>query len=88
MNPLTVVRHVVGIVSSAGVGSIVGNAIKATTPDELSKIQKITIATGSIALSGAAGMHAANYVERQFDEGIKTFRMMAETSKALREKYN
>lgn len=62
MNILPFVKLGVSMIASFGTGTIVGNAVKFTTPDNINRAQKILIAVGSIALSGVAGDAVGKYV--------------------------
>lgn len=53
------------LVVSAGVGTIVGNAIKATTPTDMKMLNKIFVTVGSVVLSGAAAAKASEFVLNQ-----------------------
>lgn len=80
MNILPVVKSLAGFASSLGAGTVVGNAIKATTPDELSKLGKVLVSVGSVALSGAAGSIASKWIEdeiQKFADDFKSARVTA-----------
>lgn len=62
MNILPFVKLGASMIASFGTGTIVGNAVKFTTPDNINRAQKILIAVGSIALSGVAGDAVGKYV--------------------------
>jgi len=59
-----------GFVIYVGVGAIVGNLIKSTTPADTSKIVKLCIKVGSLLVTGAVGDMAAKYTEEQIDEAV------------------
>jgi hypothetical protein len=62
MNVLPFVKLGASMIASFGTGTIVGNAVRFTTPDTLNRAQKILITIGSIALSGVAGDAVGKYV--------------------------
>lgn len=68
MNKLNIVKQAAELLVSMGTGAIVGNAVKLTTPAEVSKVQRVTIAIGSFALSAmisdAVGKYASNQIEQ------------------------
>jgi hypothetical protein len=66
MNPLA--TQIVTFVVSMGAGSVVGNAIKASTPQTAKLITKIGIGIGGVTLSSLAGSMAA----KQTIESINT----------------
>jgi hypothetical protein len=71
MKKLDIVKGVTGIIVGLGVGLIVGNAIKATTPDDIGKIGKILIGVGSFALGGILSGMAASHTEHMIDDYAK-----------------
>lgn len=73
MKKLKIVKGIVTLVATAGVGIIVGNAIKATTPRDIKNVTKFCIFVGGLALSGIAGDKAGKYVEAQIDDLVSTF---------------
>jgi hypothetical protein len=71
MNKLIMVKGAVGLVITVGVGAIVGNAIKATTPSNVKIITKICIGVSSLILSSMIGDFVSDYTEKQIDKGIE-----------------
>lgn len=67
---ISTVKSGVGFVVSVGVGAIVGNLVKSTTPVDTSKIVKACIKVGSLVLSGAVGDIASKYTNEQIDEAV------------------
>ena len=72
MNLLPVVKTVASFVVSAGTGTIVANAIKASNPSQASLIHKISVAAGGFVLSGMVADKAATYTEGVIDEFADT----------------
>lgn len=70
MNVLGIFKTVTDIVVSGAVGAIVGNAIKMSTPADLSQIQKIYLGIGTFALVSMVGTKTANYTTQQIDETV------------------
>ena len=68
MNKITIVKSVTGLIASAGAGAVVSNAIKATTPGDINKFNKVMIGVGSFAITGLVGAAAAKHVEGMIDE--------------------
>ena len=64
------VKTGVGLIVSVGVGAIVGNLVKSTTPADTSKIIKACIKVGSLVLTGAVGDLASKYTDEQIDEAV------------------
>lgn len=67
MNPIGLIKFAADIVVSAGVGAVVGNAVKATSPLAMKLPTQIIVGVGTAALTGMAGSKAANYVSEQID---------------------
>jgi len=68
-----IIKTATGMLVSTGVGMIVKNAVKATTPEDLKRSKKILIAVGGFALAGMASSASVDYLEGQIDkvnEGI------------------
>lgn len=74
MNILPLVKSVTGLATSLGAGAVVGNAIKASTPLSLNRVQKVFVTIGAVTLSSVAGDLAANYIENQIQEVVDGFR--------------
>lgn len=70
MDKLDKLKLVSGAVVSLGVGFVVGNVIKATTPDDLRLITKVTGYVGAAALTGVLGTMASNYTKDQLDSFV------------------
>ena len=71
MNPLNLIKSVVEIVVSVGVGSIVGNAIKQTTPANAHIVKRISVGIGGFVLSSMVSHHATNYTSKTIDETVE-----------------
>lgn len=67
MNGLTIFKAVVEVAISLGTGTVVGNVIKATTPENMSKFGKVLVGIGSFAVSGLVSEAAVASVNRQID---------------------
>ena len=74
-----VLKSLVSFAAGMGAGAVVGNAIKATTPADLSKIQKILVGVGTFAIGGAVAEAASNSVVRQMDEVAEVFNGVEKT---------
>ena len=68
MGVLGLAKTVIGFVVSLGVGNIVGNAIKFTTPTTLRFLEKICIGAGTLVLCGVASDVALQYTESKIDQ--------------------
>lgn len=70
MKKLEMIKTGVSLVISIGVGIIVKNVIKATTPKDIKKITKFCVLVGGIALSDVLGQMATKYVEDEIDDTV------------------
>lgn len=67
-----VIKAMVGLAASAGVGVIVRNAVKHTTPLNVSRTDKVLIGVGSLAISGILSNYTISYTNDQVDFVYKT----------------
>lgn len=68
MKKLDILKSVAGLVVSAGAGAVVGNAIKASTPEDIKNLNKVLVAIGGFALTGMVGEMASKYTAEQIDQ--------------------
>lgn len=66
MNPM--IKGLTELIVSVGVGTIVENAIKATTPANTALARKIAIGVGSIAMSSLVASKVSHYIVDQINE--------------------
>lgn len=59
-----------GMALGAGVGVVVGNIVKATTPVELTRYQKLLVAVGTMGLSGVIADAASRRLEDRIDNAV------------------
>lgn len=72
------------LIVSAGVGAVVTNAVKATTPADLKIVNKILVMTGTVIASHAVSDVAAKYTTGQIEEigkSIKEFKTLLPSKK-------
>ncbi len=67
INILGIVKGVTELAVSAGVGVVVGNVVKATTPYDLNKFQRIIVGIGAYGLGGVLGDLSAKYISSEID---------------------
>jgi len=67
MNYLSIFKGVAGLVTSTGVGNIVGNIIKVTTPANQNTFNKITTVVGGFVLSAMIADKTVEYLNEQID---------------------
>lgn len=73
MNKIETVKTVGQIVISVGVGAIVGNVIKSTTPSQIGLIKKVCIGIGSMVLSNMICDKASEYSNEKIDCIVNEF---------------
>jgi hypothetical protein len=68
MNPLSLIKTAVEITVSVGVGAVVGNAIKASTPANVHVVKRVAIGVGAFVLSSMVGDMATKYATDTIDD--------------------
>jgi hypothetical protein len=71
MKKLKLIKKVAGVVVSIGVGAIVNNVVKSTTPSTTSKIMKVCIMIGSFVLGGMISDKATEHAENMITKTAK-----------------
>jgi hypothetical protein len=62
---LTIIRGAAELVASAGTGVVIGNLVKATTPYDLNRVQRVLVAVGGYTLGGVLSDLSAKYISNQ-----------------------
>lgn len=70
---VNIIKIVVGFVASAGVGTVVGNAVKATSPAITTPLSKALIAVGSVVAVSMAGAAAAKHTDEEIDKVVEWY---------------
>jgi len=78
MKKLELLKTGASLVVSVGVGAIVGNVVKCTTPDDVKKVTKVCIGVGSLVLTSIAGDMAAKYTEEKIDAAVNAVKGLIE----------
>lgn len=73
MKKMEMVKSVGQIVISVGVGAIVGNAVKSTTPADIGTIKKFCVGVGTFVLSNMVCEKATEYGDGMFDKFTRSF---------------
>ena len=74
MDKKETIKAVGNIIVSIGVGGIVGNVIKSTTPANMNIVKKICVGVGSMVLSSMVTDKAVEYSTGKMDDMMKIFR--------------
>jgi hypothetical protein len=67
MNAIEIAKGVLGTITAIGVGNIVGNVVKATTPAGLNLFNRASISFGSFIIGGVITDHAVRYLNAELD---------------------
>jgi len=70
MDPLNIFKGAVSLVVATGVGTIVGNVIKATTPLDQKLINRISVGVGGYFLTTTVGDIVADRLNKQIDNTV------------------
>lgn len=65
---ISILKPVASIIVSVGAGAVVGNAIKASTPETAKTASKVLICIGGVVLSSMVGDMAAQYTSDQIED--------------------
>lgn len=80
---LKTLKQVMVVIVTAGIGAIVGNAVKHVTPSDTGFIKKTCIGAGSLVLAGMLSDKAGDYTEQKIDETVEEVKeMLAEEEEA------
>lgn len=77
---LKTVKQVVTLIVTAGVGAIIGNAIRHTSPPDMSLIKKAAVGVGSVVLTGMVSDAATDYTENAIDTTVQEVKEMFQSS--------
>ena len=81
MTKIERVKLVSGLVISIGVGAIVNNAIKCTTPESIRGIKKICVFVGAIALGSMLSDAATTHADKKIDKTVDQIKEMVKEAK-------
>lgn len=65
---INTVKVIVGSASSIGAGTVISNIVKATTPETVTMVGRISITIGTVVISGMIGEMAAKYATGEVDK--------------------
>lgn len=72
----TVTKTITSLVATASVGTVVENIIKKTTPDDISRLQKIGIKIGSFVIGAIVSDRVEKFTESKFDEIVDSIKKL------------
>lgn len=64
-------KGIITVVSSMGIGQVVHNIVECTTPESLSKSKKVITLIGGAAISSVLGTLSAAHIGTQIDDFTK-----------------
>lgn len=85
MDAIQTTKTITEFVGSIGVGAVVGNVIKSTTPANLKLVPKISVGVGAFVLTNVLGDLAAKALSNNIDEVVKGVRRLKETTVIISE---
>lgn len=74
MDGITITKGIVKLVVASGVGTIIGNAVRATTPADMGKLDTIGVMVGSFFLGGMVAEKTAAYSGEVVDSVVDLYR--------------
>lgn len=86
MNPLSIIKTIVDVTISFGIGSITGNVVKSFAPTEMNLIKKISVFVGSYFLSSMITSKVTEHAEKQIDSVAENISKLRQTLKELANK--
>ena len=75
------IKNVVSIIATAGVGTVVENAIKKITPEDISRFQKIGTRVGSLVIGAMVSEQVEKFTVSKFDELYDTITKLLPSKK-------
>lgn len=85
MKKLEAIKSVAALVVSIGVGAIVSNIVKGTTPSNAKTLLRVCVAIGSFVLTGLVSEAATKYTEKTIDETVDMLRDVVKEEPATQE---
>jgi hypothetical protein len=67
---IPMVKQITGIVAGVGVGTVVSNVVRATTPPNAGMFTKVSAMIGSFTISGILSVPITKYTDLQVDKTI------------------
>lgn len=65
INTVGIIKGVAEFAASAGAGIVVGNLIKATTPDDVTRFQKVLVGIGAYTIGGVLSSLSGKYIANE-----------------------
>lgn len=72
MNILGIVKPVTTVIASLGVGAVIGNVIRTTTPVGIGPVSKVAVGVGTLVLTTVLGDLAAKSVHDTIDKSVES----------------
>lgn len=75
------IKNAVSIVATAGVGTVVENIIKKTTPENVSRLNKVCIKIGSFVIGAMVSDQVEKYLDPKIDTVMNCCKALASSNK-------
>lgn len=82
MNKMKIVTKVTEVVVSMSTSAVVSNAIKATTPVNVSPVMRVGVFIGSVVIGSMVGDTSAKYITGTIDKTVADVKTAVEEAKA------
>lgn len=83
MNYLKLIKGATDLVVSIGAGAVVTNMVKATTPDDVKRLNGIAIKIGTVVISSMVGTAASSYASKSIDDAVDGIKQVKEEAQDL-----
>lgn len=87
MNKLALIKNTVSFVATIGVGAVVGNAVKHTTPGDLKKVSKVAVLIGGFVVGSMVNDAATKYAEKQVDDIAEAAQTVKDATREAKESF-
>lgn len=74
MNYLKLFKGATDLVVSIGAGAVVTNMVKATTPDDVKRLNQVAIKVGTVVISSMVGAAASSYATKTIDDTVESLK--------------
>lgn len=82
MDAIKIVKTVISIPMGIGLGAIIDNVIKITTPEETGRAMRVAIKFGAYGLGAAAMLVSKNAVDQQIDDVVTAVNLVMKPATA------
>lgn len=76
MNPLNLVKIVTGLVVGYGTSTLVGNVVKASTPDTLHIVKRVAVGIGGYFLGSLVATKVTDHAIDEIDDTVEKIKTL------------